>query len=254
MTTPETFVFATCTGRALSQRNVVRTLRRAQERATDEHGRPAFPALQERDVPANRVPSMHSFRHTVASRALPAGESVDEVAFLLGHRDATVTRVSTSMRSPTRAAARCAGHARPPSTPARSASPSMPTSRTDRGSALANLDRQPDQRLRSTQGQGVPRLGFQMASIRPGNRPNPQSRRPESNRGPLHYESRSSEAIPVLLAEGATNHGSASSARRPGAAVRSALRTPERGDVVWAVTTTGFEWKRSGRCLGVTRP
>ena len=37
-------------------------------------------------------PSMHSFRHTVASFALLAGESVDEVAFLLGHRDGTVTR------------------------------------------------------------------------------------------------------------------------------------------------------------------
>ena len=36
---------------------------------------------------------MHSFRHAVASRVLLAGESVDEVAFLLGHRDATVTRV-----------------------------------------------------------------------------------------------------------------------------------------------------------------
>lgn len=36
--------------------------------------------------------SVHSFRHTVASRALLAGESVDEVAFLLGHRDGTVTR------------------------------------------------------------------------------------------------------------------------------------------------------------------
>jgi integrase len=36
---------------------------------------------------------MHSFRHTVASRALFAGESADEVAFLLGRRDATVTRV-----------------------------------------------------------------------------------------------------------------------------------------------------------------
>jgi hypothetical protein len=34
---------------------------------------------------------MHSFRHTVASRALLAGESVDEIAFLLGHRDANVT-------------------------------------------------------------------------------------------------------------------------------------------------------------------
>ena len=29
---------------------------------------------------------------TVASRALLAGESIDEVAFLLGHRDANVTR------------------------------------------------------------------------------------------------------------------------------------------------------------------
>jgi len=38
------------------------------------------------------LPSMHSFRHTVASRALLAGESVDEVAFLLGHKDGTVTR------------------------------------------------------------------------------------------------------------------------------------------------------------------
>jgi len=35
---------------------------------------------------------MHSFRHTAASRALLAGESVDEVAFLLGHRNANVTR------------------------------------------------------------------------------------------------------------------------------------------------------------------
>jgi integrase len=35
---------------------------------------------------------MHSFRHTVVSRALLAGESIDEVAFLLGHRDANVTR------------------------------------------------------------------------------------------------------------------------------------------------------------------
>jgi integrase len=90
----EAFVFATCTGRALSQRNVARALRKAQERARDEHGQPTFPVLQDgSDVPAGVVPSMHSFRHTVASRALLAGESVDEVAFLLGHRDATVTRV-----------------------------------------------------------------------------------------------------------------------------------------------------------------
>lgn len=35
---------------------------------------------------------MHSFRHTVVSRALVAGESINEVALLLGHRDANVTR------------------------------------------------------------------------------------------------------------------------------------------------------------------
>ncbi len=76
-----------------------RALRKAQKRARDEHGRPTFPILHEVDadgkpvrVPTGSLPSMHSFRHTVASRALLAGESVDEVAFLLGHRDATVTR------------------------------------------------------------------------------------------------------------------------------------------------------------------
>jgi integrase len=99
-TRPSAFVFATCSGRPLSQRNVARALRKAQQRASDECGRPTFPALHETGadgtpvaVPAGALPSMHCFRHTVASRALLAGESVDEVAFLLGHRDATVTRV-----------------------------------------------------------------------------------------------------------------------------------------------------------------
>lgn len=93
------FVFATGTGRPLQQRNVARALREAQKRAVTADGKPAFPILHELDangepaaVPRGSVPSMHSFRHTVASRALLAGESVDEVAFLLGHRDGTVTR------------------------------------------------------------------------------------------------------------------------------------------------------------------
>ncbi len=84
---------------ALQLRNVSRALREAQTRAMDTNGRPAFPILHQMDatgrhvpVPRGSVPSMHSFRHTVASRALLAGESVDEVAFLLGHRDGTVTR------------------------------------------------------------------------------------------------------------------------------------------------------------------
>jgi integrase len=96
---PDAYVFATRTGRPLSQRNVLRALRLAQTRATDDHGRPTFPVLHELDehgrpvpVPRGAVPSMHSFRHTVASRGLLAGESVDEIAFLLGHRDANVTR------------------------------------------------------------------------------------------------------------------------------------------------------------------
>ncbi len=93
------FVFATCTGRPLQQRNVGRALRDAQTRAVTPDGSPTFPVLHEVDdrgkplaIPRGVVPSMHSFRHTVASRALLAGESVDEVAFLLGHRDGTVTR------------------------------------------------------------------------------------------------------------------------------------------------------------------
>lgn len=96
---PQDFVFATRSGRPLGQRNVLRALRRAQMNATDKHGNPSFPGLHERDeddrpIPVRHgaVPSMHSFRHTVASRALLAGESIDEVAFLLGHRDANVTR------------------------------------------------------------------------------------------------------------------------------------------------------------------
>jgi integrase len=96
---PDGYVFATRTGRPLSQRNVARVLRTAQRAAVDEDGRPTFPALRERDaagkpakVPRGSIPSMHSLRHTVASRALLAGESVDEIAFLLGHRDANVTR------------------------------------------------------------------------------------------------------------------------------------------------------------------
>jgi integrase len=78
---------------------VTRALRKAQRTATDEGGQPTFPVLHARDgqgrpvpVEHGELPSMHSFRHTVASRALLAGEGVDEIAFLLGHRDANVTR------------------------------------------------------------------------------------------------------------------------------------------------------------------
>lgn len=98
-TAPPDFVFATATGRAFSQRNIARSLRGAQAAARAANGQPTFPILHQKNAAGisgpvlhGVVPSMHSFRHTVASRALLAGESIDEVAFLLGHRDANVTR------------------------------------------------------------------------------------------------------------------------------------------------------------------
>jgi integrase len=96
---PDDFVFATRSGRPFGQRNIGRALRAAQFKAVDPDAQPTFPILHSADdhgrpvpVPHGALPSMHSFRHTVACRALVAGESVDEIAFLLGHRDANVTR------------------------------------------------------------------------------------------------------------------------------------------------------------------
>jgi integrase len=45
-----------------------------------------------RTDPSDQVSTKTGALHTVASRALLAGESVDEIAFLLDHRDANVTR------------------------------------------------------------------------------------------------------------------------------------------------------------------
>lgn len=96
---PESFVFATRSGRALGQRNVLRELRRAQTAATDSEGRPTFPVLSERDeqgqpvkVPRGAVPHFHSLRHSAASWAIAAGESVEEVSWQLGHKSSIVTR------------------------------------------------------------------------------------------------------------------------------------------------------------------
>jgi hypothetical protein len=72
----DSYVFATGTGRPLQQRNVARALREAQRRAVHGDGRPVVAILHEVDregnpvpVPRGTLPSMHSFRHTVASRA-----------------------------------------------------------------------------------------------------------------------------------------------------------------------------------------
>jgi len=96
---PIDFVFATSTGRALEQRNVARSLRRAQKAATDDVGNPTFPVLREVDadeklveVPRGAVPNFHSFRHSAASEAIAQGDSAEEVSWQLGHRNSTVTR------------------------------------------------------------------------------------------------------------------------------------------------------------------
>jgi integrase len=97
---PEAFVFVSArTGTVLWQRNVNRALREAQTRAVDEHDRLMFPELHEvdehgREVKPERgtIPSPHSFRHSLASMLLNKGESADEIAFMLGHANANVTR------------------------------------------------------------------------------------------------------------------------------------------------------------------
>ena len=96
------FVFATRSGRPLSQRNVLRALRQAQARAVDTGGRPTFPALVDAlaavrgktatKVPADAAPNFHGFRHSAASLALANGESAEEVSWQLGHKNSVVTR------------------------------------------------------------------------------------------------------------------------------------------------------------------
>jgi integrase len=98
-TRPSAFVFATRSGSPIQQRNVSLALRRAQQRATDDRGRPTFPVLHERDenggrvrVPRGVLPSFHGFRHTAASEAIAAGESAEEVSWQLGHKTSNITR------------------------------------------------------------------------------------------------------------------------------------------------------------------
>jgi integrase len=121
---PRDFVFASRSGRALAQRNVLRALRRAQELAVDGRGRPTFPALHERDERGRRLPpvagalpTFHSFRHTAASHAIAAGESAEEVSWQLGHRTASSPGRSTSTSSRQPSERRSGGHGWTPSPP-----------------------------------------------------------------------------------------------------------------------------------------
>jgi integrase len=106
-TSPQSFVFAARTGRPLHQRNVLRALYRAQERARDADGLPTFPQLFAKDergrlvvdedggyVLGNvkrrdlRLPDFHALRHGAAMDC----EDAEEARDLLRHKNSNVTR------------------------------------------------------------------------------------------------------------------------------------------------------------------
>lgn len=102
---PRDFVFATRSGRAISQRNVLRALYRAQERARKPNGQPTFPELFEdehgnlivndrdeyvrNDIPRKelRLPTFHGIRHAAAMDC----DDLEEAQLMLRHKDYTVT-------------------------------------------------------------------------------------------------------------------------------------------------------------------
>ena len=102
-------MFATRDGKPLRQRNLMRVLYAAQERARDADGRPTFPELFEhdsrgrlvvdghgsymrRDVKRRelRLPTFHALRHGAAMDCDDAEEARD----LLRHKNSNVTRAS----------------------------------------------------------------------------------------------------------------------------------------------------------------
>jgi integrase len=106
-TSPRSYVFGTRTGRPLGQRNVLRALYRAQERARTSEGLPTFPELFEHDARGQLVldgdgnyvprvvkrrelqlPDFHALRHGAAMDCDDAEEARD----LLRHRNSNVTR------------------------------------------------------------------------------------------------------------------------------------------------------------------
>jgi integrase len=107
-TGPRSYVFSTSTGRPLGQRNVLRALYRAQERARKADGTPTFPELFEADQSGHLIvnakgryvlrkvarkelpplPDFHALRHTAAMDCDDAEEARD----LLRHKNSNVTR------------------------------------------------------------------------------------------------------------------------------------------------------------------
>lgn len=101
------FVFATRSGRPLGQRNVLRALYRAQQRARDDAGNPTFAGLFEHDEHGHLVvddrgeyvllgvkrrdlalPDFHALRHMAAMSC----EDAEEARDLLRHKNSNVTR------------------------------------------------------------------------------------------------------------------------------------------------------------------
>ena len=101
------FVFSTRTGGPISQRDVLRALYRAQERARRPDGTPTFPQLFEHDARGHLVvddaghfvlrdvkrrdldlPDFHALRHGAAMSCDDAEEARD----LLRHKNSNVTR------------------------------------------------------------------------------------------------------------------------------------------------------------------
>jgi len=106
-TSPRSYVFGTRTGRPIGQRNVVRALYLAQERARTADGQPTFPELFEHDDRGHlvvnrdgefvlaevkrrelRLPDFHALRHGAAMDCDDAEEARD----LLRHKNSNVTR------------------------------------------------------------------------------------------------------------------------------------------------------------------
>ena len=106
-TSHQSFVFGTRTGRPLHQRNVLRALYVAQERARNDDGRPTFPELYAKDARGHlvvddssdyvlatvmrselRLPTFHALRHGAAMDCDDAEEARD----LLRHKNSNVTR------------------------------------------------------------------------------------------------------------------------------------------------------------------
>jgi integrase len=105
---PRSFVFATRTGRPLGQRNVLRALYRAQEKARDAKGRPTFEELFVHDerghlivsdrgeyilrrVPRRELPPLPDF-HALRHGAAMDCEDAEEARDLLRHKNSNVTR------------------------------------------------------------------------------------------------------------------------------------------------------------------